>query len=455
MSTFFAGFTRERVDISGVGLNVVSGGKGDALVLLHGYPQTHVLWHKVAPRLAERFKVVLPDLRGYGDSDKPKAAPGDHIVYCKRTTADDVVALMARMGIERWHIVGHDRGARVAHRMALDHPRRVRSFTVLDVVPSQAAFEEMDAQLSYAWFHWHLMRQPYPLPETLIGNSARAYLDFLMERWCATEGAITPEAYAEYVRCFCKQETVDSTCAEYRSVELDLQHDEVDRRPQAGVPGAGPLGRQYEETAWLADRQAARHPRDLACTSTQRDRTSAGLRAFHSRGEARRAACRAPQIPCGGAVTERTKLTPADLLRRKLDRRKITMVSVYDYPIALLAERAGLDTLLVGDSLAMTALGHASTVTLTMEESLHHVRAVARAAKGAMVVADMPFLSYQSSERDAILNAGRFLKESAADAVKLEGGKSIAPILGAVHRAGIPAMGHIASRRRALRSSAA
>jgi len=142
-------------------------------------------------------------------------------------------------------------------------------------------------------------------------------------------------------------------------------------------------------------------------------------------------------------MTERTKVTPADLLRRKLDRRKITMVSVYDYPVALLAERAGLDTLLVGDSLAMTALGHASTVTLTMEESLHHVRAVARAAKGAMVVADMPFLSYQSSERDAILNAGRFLKESAADAVKLEGGKSIAPILGAVHRAGIPAMGHI------------
>ena len=236
MGPFFPGFTRERIEIGGVGLNVVSGGKGDALLLLHGYPQTHVLWHKVAPRLAERFRVVLPDLRGYGDSDKPKAAPGDHVVYCKRTTADDIVAVMARMGIERWHVVGHDRGARVAHRMALDHPRRVRSFTVLDVVPSQAAFEEMDAQLSYAWFHWHLMRQPYPLPETLIGNSARVYLDFLMERWCATEGAITPQAYAEYVRCFCNQETVDSTCAEYRSVELDLQHDEVDRGRKLECP---------------------------------------------------------------------------------------------------------------------------------------------------------------------------------------------------------------------------
>jgi 3-methyl-2-oxobutanoate hydroxymethyltransferase len=140
---------------------------------------------------------------------------------------------------------------------------------------------------------------------------------------------------------------------------------------------------------------------------------------------------------------ERVKLTPLDLQQRKREGRKITMVSVYDYPLALLAERAGLDSLLVGDSLAMTALGYLSTVPLTMEESLHHVKAVARAARGAMVVADMPFLSYQSSERDAILNAGRFLKEAAADSVKVEGGTPIAPTLRAIHRAGIPVMGHI------------
>jgi 3-methyl-2-oxobutanoate hydroxymethyltransferase len=142
-------------------------------------------------------------------------------------------------------------------------------------------------------------------------------------------------------------------------------------------------------------------------------------------------------------AVERTKLTPLDLQRMKREGRRITMLSVYDYPLALLAERAGLDTILVGDSLAMTALGHANTVALTMEESLHHVKAVCRAAKGAMVVADMPFLSYQVSERDAILNAGRFLKEAAADAVKVEGGVSIAPTLAAIHRAGIPVMGHI------------
>lgn len=236
MSSFFPGFKRERIAVNGISLNVVSGGKGDAVLLLHGYPQTHVLWHKIAPRLAERYRVVVPDMRGYGDSDKPAAAPDDHAVYCKRTTANDIVALMDALGIERWHVAGHDRGARVAHRMALDHGARVRSFTVLDVVPSQAAFDNMDAQLSYAWFHWHLMRQPHPLPETLIGNSARFYFDFLMERWCATEGAILPEAYEEYARCFCTPDGVRASCAEYRAIELDLQHDEADRGRKLACP---------------------------------------------------------------------------------------------------------------------------------------------------------------------------------------------------------------------------
>jgi 3-methyl-2-oxobutanoate hydroxymethyltransferase len=137
------------------------------------------------------------------------------------------------------------------------------------------------------------------------------------------------------------------------------------------------------------------------------------------------------------------KITPVDLLARKREQRKITMLSVYDYPMALLADRAGLDTLLVGDSLAMTALGYASTVPLKLEESLHHVKAVVRAAKSAMVVADMPFMSYQPSERDAILAAGRFLQEGGADAVKIEGGGAMVATLGAIHRAGIPVMGHV------------
>lgn len=137
------------------------------------------------------------------------------------------------------------------------------------------------------------------------------------------------------------------------------------------------------------------------------------------------------------------KFTARDMQARKDAGGKFTMLSIYDYPTALIADRAGLDSILVGDSLAMTVLGHDDTISVTVEEMLHHVKAVARAAKSAMVVADMPFMSYQSSERDAILNAGRFMKEGRADAVKLEGGAHVAPVLGAVHRAGIPVMGHI------------
>lgn len=232
----FEGFTRETRTCNGIALNVVRGGTGVPALLLHGYPQCHVMWHRIAPRLAERFAVVAPDMRGYGDSAKPRADPGDHTVYCKRTTATDLVALMDQLGHEAWHVVGHDRGARVAHRMALDHGSRILSFTSLDVVASQAAFDGMDAAMAYAWFHWLLMRQPHPLPEMLIGNSVKVYFDFLMERWCATEGAVTPEAYAEYERCFCNQEAVDATCAEYRSVELDLEHDEADRGRRLACP---------------------------------------------------------------------------------------------------------------------------------------------------------------------------------------------------------------------------
>ena len=232
----FDGFTRARIAANGVSINVRHGGSGPPVLLLHGYPQTHVMWHKVAPMLAEDYTVVAPDLRGYGDSDKPPAAEGDLSIYCKRTTAQDQVAVMAALGCDSFHVVGHDRGARVAQRMALDHPTRVRSFTSLDVVPSQAAFEHMDSELAFAWFHWHLMRQPAPLPETLIGNSAQVYLDFLLERWCATDGAITAPAYAEYLRCFSNPETIRATCLDYRGVELDLRHDEVDRGRKLDCP---------------------------------------------------------------------------------------------------------------------------------------------------------------------------------------------------------------------------
>ena len=231
----FEGFDRTEIETSGTTINLVHGGDGPPVLLLHGYPQTHVMWHKVAVLLANHFTVVAPDLRGYGDSGKPPS-DGDLSVYCKRTMAQDQVEVMAELGFQSYHVAGHDRGARVGHRMALDHPRRVKSFTSLDVVPSQAAFDSMDADLAFAWFHWHLMRQPAPLPETLISNSAKTYLDFLLESWTAVEGAITDEAYSEYLRCFSNPETIRGTCMDYRSIELDLQHDEADRGRKLTCP---------------------------------------------------------------------------------------------------------------------------------------------------------------------------------------------------------------------------
>jgi haloacetate dehalogenase len=231
----FERFDKAQIETSGTTINLVHGGDGPPVLLLHGYPQTHVMWHKVVPMLADRFTVVAPDLRGYGDSGKPPS-DGGLDVYCKRTSAEDQVEVMAELGFESYHVVGHDRGARVGHRMALDHPKRVKSFTSLDVVPSQAAFEAMDADLSFAWFHWHLMRQPAPIPETLIGNSAKTYLDFLLESWTAVDGAITEEAYSEYLRCFSNPETIRGTCMDYRAIELDLQHDEADRSRKVTCP---------------------------------------------------------------------------------------------------------------------------------------------------------------------------------------------------------------------------
>lgn len=232
----FEGFTGSQAKTNGVSINLVRGGHGPPLLLLHGYPQTHVEWHKIAPKLAEHYTVVMTDLRGYGDSEKPPAADDDLSVYCKRTTAQDQVEVMAQLGFESFHVVGHDRGARVGHRMALDNPDKVRTFVVLDVVPSQAAFDNMDSALAFAWFHWLLMRQPAPLPETMIGNSAEMYFDFLIERWTAAEGAITPDARAEYLRCFKDPETIRATCMDYRAIELDLVHDEADRGHKLTCP---------------------------------------------------------------------------------------------------------------------------------------------------------------------------------------------------------------------------
>ncbi|MCZ6860527.1 MAG: alpha/beta hydrolase, partial [Alphaproteobacteria bacterium] len=178
----FVGFERKRVSVSEAEINLVIGGKGPPLLLLHGYPQTHVLWHKIAPRLAENFTVVASDLRGYGDSSKPKSDE-KHETYSKRATARDQVEMMEALGFEHFNLAGHDRGGRVAHRLSLDHPSRVTKVAVLDIAPTHKVFAETDQAMATAYYHWFFLIQPYDLPERLIGNDAEYYLKKKLGQW--------------------------------------------------------------------------------------------------------------------------------------------------------------------------------------------------------------------------------------------------------------------------------
>src|SRR5215472_4107172 len=175
MPEFFTGFEQRRIETSGAEINLVTGGSGPPLLLLHGYPQTHLMWRKLAPRLAADFTVVAPDLRGYGDSSKPPAGP-DGTNYSKRALAQDQIDTMAKLGFERFMVAGHDRGARVAHRLARDHPERVERLALLDIVPTLYRFETIDQKAATSSYHWFFLIQKGGLPERLIGAESEFYL---------------------------------------------------------------------------------------------------------------------------------------------------------------------------------------------------------------------------------------------------------------------------------------
>jgi haloacetate dehalogenase len=222
----FAGFTRTTIATQGATINVLIGGTGAPVLLLHGYPQTHVMWHKIAPRLAKDFSVVIPDLRGYGDSSKPPEGD-NHFGYSKRATAQDQVEVMDHLGFKQFAVVGHDRGGRVGHRMALDHAERVTQLAVLDIVPTHKLYHNVNKGFATAYYHWFFLIQPAPFPETLIGNNAEFYLNSLLGR--LKPEAITPEAFAEYLRCFRDPATIHATCEDYRAAaSIDLAHDDAD-----------------------------------------------------------------------------------------------------------------------------------------------------------------------------------------------------------------------------------
>ena len=212
----------------GVVLHAVIGGDGPPLVLLHGFPQTHLIWRDVAPALAERFTVICPDLRGYGDSSKPPGGP-DHAAYSKRSMAADIVAMMDALEIDQALVAGHDRGGRVAHRLALDAPERVAKLAVLDIVPTLTVFEQMTSKLATAYYHWFFLIQPNGLPETLIGHAPEVYLRSLLGRWGSKPDVFPDDIVAEYLRCFSEPEAIHAKCEDYRAAAtIDLVHDRED-----------------------------------------------------------------------------------------------------------------------------------------------------------------------------------------------------------------------------------
>lgn len=235
MQLMFNGFTRKKINTTEIAINLVQGGDGPPVLLLHGYPQTHVMWHHVAPLLAEQFTVVCPDLRGYGDSDKP---PTDHThhPYSKRATARDQVEVMQALGFDRFAVIGHDRGARVAHRMSLDYPEKVLKLGLLDIVPTRTVFASVNRGIAIDHYHWFFLIQPDGFPERLIGADPDFYLEWTLSHWCKTPEALTDEAVAEYRRCF-NTATIHATCEDYRAgATIDLVHDDDDRARKITCP---------------------------------------------------------------------------------------------------------------------------------------------------------------------------------------------------------------------------
>lgn len=222
------GFRWHDIDADGVRIRAAVGGSGPPLLLLHGHPQTHLTWHKVAPELAKRFTVVATDLRGYGDSQK---LPGDaqHLNYSKRAMAADQVAVMTALGFDRFDVVAHDRGARVAHRMALDHPERVGRLVLIDIAPTATMYAETSREFATRYFWWFFLIQPFDLPERLIAADPDYFLDRHLAGQIKIEGSLDPRVTDEYRRCYRDPATRHAICEDYRAAAgIDLDHDAAD-----------------------------------------------------------------------------------------------------------------------------------------------------------------------------------------------------------------------------------
>jgi len=232
----FEGMTKAQIDVSGASIHLRYGGVGPPLLLLHGNPLTHVMWHRIAPRLAEDFTVVASDLRGYGDSSKPVGG-ADHSGYSFRAMARDQLEVMAALGFDSFYVCGHDRGGRVAHRMALDYPERVKRVAFLDIVPTRHVLTHITKEWAIDSYHWFFMAQPYDYPEQMLINyGLERYIRRKLDKKGVGMTGFTPEALAEYIRC-CTPENIHAVCEDYRAaVGIDLVHDEADLDQKLAMP---------------------------------------------------------------------------------------------------------------------------------------------------------------------------------------------------------------------------
>lgn len=265
------GFRLMDVAVGDVTIRAAVAGEGPPLLLLHGHPQTHVTWRKIAPALARRFTVVASDLRGYGDSSRPEGGE-DHIAYSKREMAKDQVALMAWLGFDRFALVGHDRGGRVAHRMALDWPEAVSKICVIDIAPTATMYAMTDKAFATRYFWWFFLIQPYPLPERMIDADPEYFLRRHLEGQTRTPGATEPEAFAEYLRCYMDPALRHAICEDYRAAAgIDLVHDAADAHARIEAPllalwgGRGVVGELYDVLATWRDKALRVSGRALDC----------------------------------------------------------------------------------------------------------------------------------------------------------------------------------------------
>ena len=266
----FEGFRRDVVAVDGIEIACAVAGSGPPLLLLHGFPQNMTMWARVAPQLARHFTVVCADLRGYGDSAKPRCLP-DMSNYSFRAMAADQIGLMRRLGFERFHVVGHDRGGRTGHRLALDHPETVLSLTVMDIVPTYAMFMDTNRKVAGAYWHWYFLSQPEPFPERAIGHDPDFFYETCLLGWGAAKlSDFDPEMLADYRRAWRNPEMIHGSCSDYRAAaSIDLDHDaaDIDRKVQcpalAFYGSQGAMAKLFDIPAQWRKRCSALHDASL------------------------------------------------------------------------------------------------------------------------------------------------------------------------------------------------